>query len=64
MRRLIVLLAISAGLGAFGVMACGGNDKPPLTPDGTEQTPPTDLTEAGAPPATSAAPASTEAPPQ
>jgi hypothetical protein len=37
MRRLVVLLAISAGVGAFGLTACGGgSDKPPMTPDDSE----------------------------
>lgn len=53
MRRLLVLLTLAGGLGAlFGVVACGGNDKPPLTPDLVE--PPPDL-EAGAPPTPPAA---------
>lgn len=52
MRRLVVLVAISAVFGAFGILlACGGgNDKPPLTPDYVE-TPPAEVAEAG-PPAT------------
>lgn len=52
MRRLVVLLSLVAGLGALGLLACGGgNDKPPLTPDTVEPTHP-DAAEAGAPPAT------------
>lgn len=49
MRRLLVLLTLAVGLGALGVglVACGGNDKPPLTPDTVEPLP--DGTEAGAP---------------
>ncbi len=54
MRRLLVVLAISAGLGALGAMACGGPDKPPLTPD--TETPNPDALEAGPAP-TSSAPA-------
>jgi hypothetical protein len=55
MRRLLVLLALSASAGFLGVLvlpACGGNDKPPLTPDSLE----TENPEAGAP-APSATPA-------
>lgn len=58
MKRLVVLLAVSAGLSSFGAIACGGNDKPPLTPDTVE--PPTEATEAGAPAAPTAAPAATK----
>jgi hypothetical protein len=47
MRRLLVLFTLAAGLAAFGVVACGGNDKPPLTPDGIEPT--LEASEAGAP---------------
>jgi hypothetical protein len=47
MRRVIVLLALAIGLGALGAMACGGPDKPPLTPDGDNPLPPE--AEAGAP---------------
>jgi hypothetical protein len=42
MRRLLVLLsllslsALVAGVGGLGITACGGNDKPPLTPDTVE----------------------------
>jgi hypothetical protein len=49
MRRLLVLLALSACAGLVGVLvlpACGGNDKPPLTPDNLEGT---ETPEAGAP---------------
>ena len=49
MRRLLVLLALSACAGLVGVLvlpACGGNDKPPLTPDNLEGT---EAPEAGAP---------------
>ena len=48
MRRLLVLLALSACAGFVGVLilpACGGNDKPPLTPDSLEG----DTPEGGAP---------------
>jgi hypothetical protein len=38
MRRLLVLFTLAAGVAAFGVVACGGDDKPPLTPDGIEPT--------------------------
>jgi hypothetical protein len=58
MKRLVVLLAISAAaLGALGV-ACGGPDKPPLTPDDGNPLPPdTTAADAGATPATPAPPA-------
>jgi hypothetical protein len=49
MRRLLVLLALSACAGSVGVLvlpACGGNDKPPLTPDSLDGT---ENPEAGAP---------------
>ena len=39
MRRLLVLLSVfslALGLSALGLTACGGNDKPPLTPDSVE----------------------------
>jgi hypothetical protein len=52
MRRLLVLLALSAVAGSVGVLvlpACGGNDKPPLTPDNLEAT---ETPEAGGAPAT------------
>jgi hypothetical protein len=48
MTRFVVLLAIGVGAVALGTLACGGNDKPPLTPDSTD-TPSLDATEAGAP---------------
>jgi hypothetical protein len=50
MRRLLVLLTLAVGLGLIAPLAlsaCGGNDKPPLTPDLIEPTP--DQLEAGAP---------------
>lgn len=49
MQRLVVLLALCAGLGAISVIACGGNDKPPLTPDTVDTAVPGEG-EAGAPP--------------
>jgi len=59
MRRPHALLAVSvvasvasAALIASLVVACGGNDKPPLTPDNLDEN-----AEAGAAPATPAAPA-------
>jgi hypothetical protein len=60
MRRPHALLALSGALATFalvvlaasaGVVACGGNDKPPLTPDNLE--PMTDSPEGGATPAAS-----------
>ena len=58
MRRPHALLAVSvvasvasAALIASLVVACGGNDKPPLTPDNLDEN-----AEAGAAPATPAAP--------
>lgn len=55
MTRFVVLLAICVAAVGLGSVACGGNDKPPLTPD-TEVK---DLGDAGAsaPSAPSAAPA-------
>jgi len=47
MRRLLVLLMLTVAASTLGVLACGGNDKPPLTPDLVE--PPPDQAEAGAP---------------
>jgi hypothetical protein len=53
MRRPLALLSLaclslaSLGLGSLGVVACGGADKPPLTPDSVDV--PTDGPEAGAP---------------
>ena len=50
MRRPHALLATSVAFvvlaASLGVVACGGNDKPPLTPDNLE---PADNAEAGAP---------------
>ncbi len=54
MTRLLVVLAVSVAFGAAFAMACGGPDKPPLTPD-TDT--PTDAVDASAPPSSSAAPA-------
>ncbi|MDB5220014.1 MAG: hypothetical protein JWO86_7941 [Myxococcaceae bacterium] len=54
MRRPHALLALSGVLafvavaGSLALVACGGNDKPPLTPDNLE---PTENAEAGAAPA-------------
>ncbi|MBS2012245.1 MAG: hypothetical protein JST00_05135 [Deltaproteobacteria bacterium] len=48
MRRLAVLLALCAATGALALVACGGSDKPPLTPDSVEP-PPAESAEAGAP---------------
>ena len=63
MRRFVVLVAIFAvaGAGASFALACGGPDKPPLTPDGPD---PTNLgaDEAGAP-STPATPATGSATP-
>jgi len=61
MTRLIVVLAIGAAVGALGATACGGGDKPPLTPDGAEQLPPEAAPEAGAP-STPSAPGTPTAP--
>ena len=62
MRRLVVLLAFSAGITAFAAVACGGgNDKAPLTPDNVE-VPPADLSEAGAPEAPTDMPTDETAP--
>jgi hypothetical protein len=53
MRRPHALLALSGVLafialaGSAGLVACGGNDKPPLTPDNLE---PAENAEAGAAP--------------
>lgn len=49
MRRLVVLLALCAGSGALALVACGGEDKPPLTPDSVDTSIPTENTEAGPP---------------
>jgi hypothetical protein len=48
MRRILVLLTLAVGLGAIGLVACGGNDKPPLTPD-TVEPPPDGQLDAAAP---------------
>lgn len=55
MRRLVVLLALCAASGALALVACGGNDKPPLTPDSVDTSIPAENTEAG-PPTTPAKP--------
>ena len=47
--RFVLPLAVVALAASLGVVACGGNDKPPLTPDNLEPT--TDSPEAGAAPA-------------
>jgi len=36
MTRWLVVLALIVGAGAFFALACGGPDKPPLTPDSEE----------------------------
>lgn len=46
MRRLVVLLAICGAAVGLGSVACGGNEKPPLTPDSEVKSP--DLGDAGA----------------
>jgi hypothetical protein len=48
MRRIVVLVSICAGLAALAAIACGGPDKPPLTPDSLEA-PPAEAPEAGTP---------------
>jgi hypothetical protein len=58
MRRLLVLLSLSAligGAGVLGVTACGGNDKPPLTPDSLEPTGENPEAGTAAPPSTGTA---------
>ena len=55
MRRLFVVVAISAALFAFAAFACGGPDKPPLTPD--TEVPNPDALEGGAAPTPSSTPA-------
>jgi hypothetical protein len=52
--RLLLVLAIGAGLGVFGSVGCGGPDKPPLTPD--TDTPNPEGIEAGPPPSSPSAP--------
>ncbi len=54
MTRLLVVLAISVAFVAAFAMACGGPDKPPLTPDTDTPTP--DGADASAPPPSSPAP--------
>ncbi len=49
MTRLAVLLAISAAAFAIGTAACGGNEKPPLTPDSEVKAPDTGDAGASAP---------------
>jgi hypothetical protein len=56
MRRLVVLLGLCAGLGALALVACGGNDKPPLMPDSVDTSIPGDSPDAAPPPATTAKP--------
>ena len=47
---LSIVIAGSVLASAAGLLACGGNDKPPLTPDVVEAPPPDPTTvEAGAP---------------
>lgn len=46
MTRIVVLLALSCAAAALGTVACGGNEKPPLTPDTEVKSP--DLGDAGA----------------
>lgn len=49
MRRLLVLFTLAAGMGAVALVACGGNDKPPLTPDTLEPpAPPVESADSGA----------------
>jgi len=47
MQRLVVLLAVCAASGALALVACGGGDKPPLTPDTVDTSVPTDSADAG-----------------
>lgn len=47
MQRLVVLLALCAASGALALVACGGGDKPPLTPDTVDTSVPTDTADAG-----------------
>ena len=51
MRRIVILVTFGAALAALGAMACGGNDKPPLTPD-PEHTTAEPSSDASAPPST------------
>lgn len=61
MRRLLVLLSLAAAslaaatVGPLALVACGGNDKPPLTPDSLE--PSAESAEAGAPSTPASGPA-------
>lgn len=52
MNRLVIVIAATALAGALGTVACGGNDKPPLTPDSEHEH--TGLEDAGETPATEA----------
>lgn len=52
--RFVVPLAFVVLGAALGIVACGGNDKPPLTPDNLEPT--TESPEAGATPAATGTP--------
>jgi hypothetical protein len=67
MRRPLVLFTLAAGLVSFtalaglGVVACGGNDKPPLTPD--TQEPLSENPDAAAPSAPSTGTGAPAAPP-
>ncbi len=54
MTRIVVLLALVGAATALGTVACGGNEKPPLTPDTEMKTP--DLGDAGAPDPSAAPP--------
>lgn len=53
MKRSLLLTMGCVGFGAAMLLACGGKDKPPMTPDSTEmpaepEAPPTDGTGGGA----------------
>jgi len=53
MRTLVAQLTLAAvvvALGSAAVVACGGNDKPPLTPDLVEPVNPPDAPDAAPPP--------------
>lgn len=64
--RLLVRFSVASvvGLAVLGAVACGGNDKPPLTPDDHEPQPADLAAEAGAAPMGSrqTAPATTPPP--